>query len=191
MKRLIFSLLWGAGIVMLSAQAPTVQIQSSSTTPTLCGMMDSVFSLVNLSPVTSGILIDRGFQYVPIEWYDGTLQPHNKLYYETWHGLYASMYTAAIDTNDRLPHPVGADREDQEALTEGSIIPLGLLYMDYHQLDTNSIADGLLTWSGVQLTDVAGRSRSPYLAGIGAGSTRYFQVKRITPVVNFASFKVY
>ncbi len=171
MKRFFFSLLWGAGIAMLSAQAPTFQIQDSSTAPTLHMMMDSVFALTDLSGVSSGILADRGFQYVPIEWYDGTLQPQNKLYYETWHGLYASMYTAAIDTNDRLPHPVGAYREDQEALTEGSPIPLGLLYMDYHQLDTNSIADGLLAWSGVQLTDVVGRSRSPYLARKLFGAT--------------------
>lgn len=124
MKRLLFSLLWGAGIAMLSAQAPTFQIQDSSTAPTLHMMMDSVFALTDLSGVSSGVLADRGFQYVPLEWYDGTLQPYNKLYYETWHGLYASMYTAAIDTNDRLSHPVGAYREDQEALTEGSAIPL-------------------------------------------------------------------
>ncbi|RMG59194.1 MAG: hypothetical protein D6722_22640 [Bacteroidetes bacterium] len=156
---------------MLSAQAPTFQIQDSSTTPTLHVMMDSVFALTNLSGVSSGILADRGFQYVPIEWYDGTLQASNKLYYETWHGLYASMYTASIDTNDRLPHPVGAYRQDQEALTEGSPIPLGLLYMEYHQLDTNSITDGLLAWSGKQLTDVPGRSRSPYLAHTLFGAT--------------------
>lgn len=156
---------------MLSAQAPTFQIQDSSTTPTLRVMMDSVFALTDLSGVSSGILADRGFQYVPIEWYEGTLEAYNKLYYETWHGLYASMYTAAIDTNDRLPHPVGAYRQDQEALTEGRPIPLGLLYMDYHQLDTNSIADGLLAWSGKQLTDVPGRSRSPYLARQLFGAT--------------------
>jgi hypothetical protein len=134
-------------------------------------MMDSVFALTDPSGISSGILADRGFQYVPLEWYDGTLQPYHKLYYETWHGLYASMYTAAIDTNNRLPHPVGAYRQDQEALTEGSPIPLGLLYMDYHQLDTSSIADSLLAWSGKQLTDVPGRSRSPYLARTLFGAT--------------------
>jgi hypothetical protein len=97
MKHFLFSLLWGAGIVMLSAQAPTFQIQDSSTTPTLQVMMDSVFALTDLSGISSGILADWGFQYVPIEWYEGTLQAYNKLYYETWHGLYASMYTAAMD----------------------------------------------------------------------------------------------
>ncbi len=61
MKRFLFSLLWGAGIATLSAQAPTFQIQDSSTAPTLQVMMDSVFALTDLSGVSSGILADRGF----------------------------------------------------------------------------------------------------------------------------------
>ncbi|GAB4427668.1 MAG: hypothetical protein OHK0039_46030 [Bacteroidia bacterium] len=43
-------------------------------------------------------LADRGFQYVSIEWYEGILQACHKRQDETWHGLYASMYTAAMDT---------------------------------------------------------------------------------------------
>lgn len=129
---------------MLLAQTPAVQLQDSSTTPSLRIMMDSVFALVDLSPVTTGILADRGFQYVPLAWYEDTINPYNHLVYETWHGLYATMYSAAIDTNNRLPYPVSAYRQTQESLVEGDPIPIGVIHMEYHQLDTNSLSDGLL-----------------------------------------------
>lgn len=103
MKRNIIVFVLGALCTWLPAQTPVVQIEDNGSSLTLEHMLDSVFRLVDLTQVSSGILAERGFQFTRLDWYDGQIYPYNQLKYETWYGLYGSMYSGAVDTSNRLP----------------------------------------------------------------------------------------
>ena len=146
-----------------SAPAQSVIREDSAVVP-FAQMMDSIYEHVDLTPISSHHLLSKAPVLVPIAQFDGS-SGADTLDFETWQSIYASLYLAATDSTYRLPHPETGYAQLRAALADTAAIPLAVLHHDYHLLDSLALADSLLTLNGVQLYDVAGRPRSPWLPG--------------------------
>ena len=146
-----------------SAPAQSVIREDSAVVP-FAQMMDSIYEHVDLTVLSSHHLLSRAPVLVPIGQYDGS-SGADTLDFKTWQSIYASLYLAATDAAHQLPEPETGYGQLHATLSDTAAIPLAVLHHDYHVLDSLALADSLLTLDGVQLYDVVGRPRSPWLPG--------------------------
>lgn len=128
-------------------------------------MIDSVFGSLDFSDVSTGLLMDRTIHFVDYTRYDGTLSDSNPVDYRTFLSLYASLYSAPLDTSDRPLPDLPAYKATAEDVASSGVVPVGALLMHYHRIKPTALADELLALNGIQLQDVPGRPESPYLEG--------------------------
>jgi len=90
------------------------------------------------------------------------LNDSNRVDFLSWMQLYNLMNLAAIDPQQPpLPELEEVLDDNQE---EGQPIPLLFLDMQYHRIQPDAVERDLLRFNGIQLSDVAGRTESPYEA---------------------------
>jgi|GEM_PF-6554019 len=159
MKRIIY-FLFVFIISGANAQIPTQEIDGITILPEQ--KMFSIFQNLDLTQVPSGLLIDKGFAFCPVEKYNGTLQPDNKVKFEHFDQLYTSMFSAAVDMAHYITHPDVAYKTAMSSITQSSVIPILIEHFNFHKIKSTAIADNLISVSNEQLYDVLPRPSSPY-----------------------------
>ncbi|MEZ4827242.1 MAG: hypothetical protein R3C61_13340 [Bacteroidia bacterium] len=128
-------------------------------------MIDSMFGSLDFSDVSTGLLMDRTIHFVDYTRYDGILSDSNHVDYRTFLSLYASLYSAPLDTSARPLPDLPAYKATAADIATSGVVPVGALLMHYHRIKSTALADELLVLNGIQLQDVPGRPESPYLEG--------------------------
>lgn len=150
-------------LIPLLSQTPSVNVQDSVQVPWE-QQMSAIFQHVNLSSVTSHVLIDRGFQLCPIDQFTPTTaDTSDACTFSAWQRLYGTLFSAAWEQQYRLPDPEVSYLSITNGSVEGNPIPIAIIDYNYHQLDSLSVQDNLLSVSNNQLYDVPNRARSPFL----------------------------
>ena len=126
--------------------------------------IDNVFSQLDMSNVTSGLLLDRNLTFLNIHDYTGTgpLKDGNLCTPDKFDYLYATLYGMNLSPATQLPDPQTAYSETMDALEDGDAVPLGLLLYDYHKLKENVIDDNILQWQNDRLVPGSNTSVSAF-----------------------------
>lgn len=126
--------------------------------------IDNVFSQLDMSDVTSGLLLDRNLTFLNIHDYTGTgpLKDGNLCTPDKFGYLYATLYGMNLSPATQLPDPQTAYSETMDALEDGDAVPLGLLLYDYHKLKENVIDDNILQWQNDRLVPGSNTSVSAF-----------------------------
>ncbi len=123
-----------------------------------------VFQPLDLSEVTSGLLLDYGIPLLPPHRYDGSTLNDTTRMIDLLFGLtYATLHSAALDSTEQLPDP-SIYMSVVDSYQPGDPIPIGILLQQYHYFRTDAIDENLIDTLGGQLFDVPNRPESPYLS---------------------------
>ncbi|MDQ3073430.1 MAG: hypothetical protein M3Q97_09235, partial [Bacteroidota bacterium] len=124
-------------------------------------MMDSVFALLDRTPIINGYLLDRGFQFLDPHSYEGEPDSGNTAHAPRFRAGLGTLYTSHMAGIEVLPSP---DELDSliELNTSVGHIPLLVMAMHYNEIKPNAFTDSLLGRMGEQIADVPGRPESPY-----------------------------
>jgi hypothetical protein len=148
--------------VRLFSQSPTINITNAVQVPWE-QKMTAVFQNVDLSAVSSHVLIDHGIVLCPIDNFDpGTIDNSKACSFPLWQRLYGTLFSSAWESQHRLPAAPIAYLNIANGVTESQPIPFAILSYNYHQIEPSAFNDNLLTVSNEQLYDVPNRPRSPY-----------------------------
>lgn len=120
-----------------------------------------IFEHVNLKAVPNGILYEHGFPLQSFETYPGTLSDSNKTDFTAFGMLYASIYSMAIDNEDRLSNPSGYMTAFDQWDERSAVMVFGL-HQEYYGINPQALELNLLQSINNQLYDVEGRTESPY-----------------------------
>lgn len=165
MKRILFLSSFLLQIVRLPAQTPIFNFVDNVQVPWE-QQMTTVFQNVNLSAVTTHVLLDRGLQLCPVDQFSsGTTDTTKACTFSLWQQLYGTLFSSAWQSQYRLPDPQSAYLNISNSVVESSPIPFAILAYDYHLIDPEAFNDGLLSVQNDQLYDVPNRPRNPYLMG--------------------------
>ena len=136
----------GTTITLVDSGQPPIEV-----------MIDSMFGSLDFTEVSSGLLMDRTIHFVDYTRYDGTLSDSNQVDYRTFLSLYASLYSAPLDTSQRPLPDLPSYKATAAAIQDNGEVPVGALLMEYQRIDSLALEDSLLTLDGIQLQDVPGR----------------------------------
>jgi len=164
MKLFIVSILLGFGLSM-SAHAQ-MTLDSLFARDTVYNAyqqkMDEIFDSVDFSYLSTGILFDRGFSFINIESFDGTLKDESKSSMLAFGLSYASIETMTVEDSVSLPDPSDYRNVLDTITSHSEVILIAGLHQQYDRIDSNAISDGLFSQSGANLSDVFPRAESPY-----------------------------
>lgn len=147
------------------AQAPSVSFTNTVQIPWE-QQTATVFQNVNLSTVTTHVLIDRGMPLVPLEYFNSGITDTSKACtVSDWQNIYATLFSAAWQSQFRLPDPQTAYIGVLNSVVETAPIPIPVIAYDYHYINPDAIDDGLFAIQNNQLFDVPNRPRDPYDMG--------------------------
>jgi hypothetical protein len=154
----------GTTITLVDSGQPPIEV-----------MIDSMFGSLDFTDVSTGLLMDRTIHFVDYTRYDGTLSDSNQVDYRTFLSLYASLYSAPLDTSQRPLPDLPTYKATAGAIRDNGEVPVGALLMDYQRIDTLALEDSLLTLDGMQLPDMGALLYRgfPSRGGVRAGSPRY------------------
>ncbi|MBX2889504.1 MAG: hypothetical protein KF734_01130 [Saprospiraceae bacterium] len=115
------------------------------------------------SEITSGFLWDKGLNgLAEPAIFDGTRRDSAYLQPATFGFLYIQARNAYVGSGaNPLPHP-DAYMSYVNRYTGTDTIPLAALALRYHRIHKDALPDSLLTSQNEQLSDVPGRTQSPY-----------------------------
>ncbi len=148
-------------ISLLNAQ-PLLQ-NTNNQTSTVGQQLQNIFQYVDLSQVSTHLLMDHGFECIPLENYNGAITTTNKTNFLTFNKIYYSVYSAATSASYLITEPHAAYQTAAASVTDQGTIPVFIEFFRYNRLSPTAITENLMYISGTQLHDVAGRTQSPYL----------------------------
>lgn len=170
-KPILLLVLSGLGICCLKAQTIEASYENN-----FAENIAYIFEELDMSEVTTDLLIDRAMPFIETDSFDGIqLGKYNKLEINKFGLLYATFFGAALDTTALLPHP-DAYMDVRDSLQHGDAIPLAVFHYDYHRIMENAVDLNLLTIQDSQLHDVPNRPQSPYLLQKAFGVTPLLSV---------------
>ena len=180
MKKLFLILIMLIG--MINAKAQEVQIDHGNH-PDFQTEITRIIGNIDISPVTSNLLLDKGFPFVELSDYKGTntLADSNLLDINDFGSIYATVYGASLDpAQPSLPNPDNAYMGALQSYTPNAPIPLTLLLYRYEQFKPTAITDNLLAWQNDVLYDVPNRPTHPFQSQnvFAASPIRNFSDKR-------------
>lgn len=150
----------------------SLQASFAQTTFPYTEKADSIFENIDKSLITTGILYDRAPPISRFDLYNAATDTVNyALAKQTYYELYQATYQRAGFTE-----PSGLDKRIDLENFRGRI-PIMVMDYWYNKLDTLALQDNLLAYNSNTntLTDVPGRSRSPYFLQ---------HLQMVAPVVN-------
>jgi hypothetical protein len=139
---------------------------AQNTTLNLRTKLDDVFSQLDKSQITTGILKEYGYGFVDLT----AINPTQPMDLATWRFIYATLYSSRIrgletlpqlkDTKDKIE---GIVRIGNTVLYEG-VQYAPVIHYQFNSLRPDAVSTNLLRVSNNRLQDVAGRTQSPYLS---------------------------
>lgn len=142
----------------LHAQFTATSLAATPSALPFTNDVDSVFQNLNKTYATTGILYDRVFPYAVLHMFntssaDTSFKGH---FLQGYYELYNAAYSKAAFT---LPDSI--DKRVARIVKAGRV-PIGIYNYQFNQVDTNAVADNLISVSNGLYYDIAGRPRSPY-----------------------------
>ncbi len=114
--------------------------------------IDYALAALSMSPVTSGILLDRTIPLFDSTIIGGsTLADSVWMSYRTMSLAYHSIYAARIPGNSTLPSPEDAYAAAFSGYTASATVPVVLSALEYQKFAPDAFDDGHLVISGGQL----------------------------------------
>ena len=126
--------------------------------------MDDVFGNINLTDVTTNLLLDRAWPFAKPALFDGSTGADTVKSHEHWLKLYGTIATAATSQPAPIPsiNDWKAQRDAEEA---GGRNPLVIIHADYHRVKRDSaLIYSLFYEQNGELYDAPNQSTSPYEA---------------------------
>ena len=126
--------------------------------------MDDVFGNLDLSDVTTNLLLDRAWPFAKPEAFDGSLGADTAKSHKHWLKLYGTMVTAATVQPSPIPsiNDWKAQRDAEESVGKN---PLVIIHADYHRIKRDSaLIYSLFYEQNGELYDAPNQSTSPYEA---------------------------
>ncbi|MBK0383656.1 T9SS type A sorting domain-containing protein [Pedobacter sp. SD-b] len=145
-----------AGLLLFSS---TLRAQD---TTSYYGKMNYIYAHIDKNQISSGILRDYGIDFLNLDNFAGTtLNDSNYVSLDEWRMLYASLYSAQINTASMLYLDTLNNLLKNNSYSNQPIA-FTALYYQYQSLKDNALTANLFTVSNDQLYDVPGRTQSPY-----------------------------
>ncbi len=135
--------------------------------------LDRVFARIDKSQISTGILEDAGFGWLPLTKLKDTMSIDNT----TFRMAYESLYSARISGTQTLtpleifnerflpitPQTLlGKDSVGDNIANNPNIIEVAVINYNFNSLRPDALTANLMTATNGQLRDVAGRTQSPY-----------------------------
>lgn len=162
-KLLLFLLLLSLGV---KAQDPQTELLTEEDVfvpdQSLEDKIGHALEHVDLTQVSSGILLDKGLPLGRPGDYVGAINLERCLSMIEFRSIFGSLYTGAVADLpfQDMPYYDAIITEKIEA--DPNVIPITMLMLNYDEMKPDAIDNGLFTIEGGQLYDVEGRSQSPY-----------------------------
>ncbi len=159
-KRL--GLFMGCACLILSATNIKAQAPDTSTTEKL---LHYIMKPLDKSQIPTGFLQEYGCPMLPMATFNGTLSDSNKIGMDLWRTLYFQLQTGYCGSGTNpLPNIKAVNAAIKQFGSDTTPTPIPLLLGQYNTVKTNAFANHLLSYnrSTNQVSDVAGRSQSPY-----------------------------
>ncbi len=123
-----------------------------------------VFQHVDNSPVSTGLLLDCGVEFMNLGNFDGlALTDSNYVSLLDWRCNYATLLSSQFNGNISFTDFPTINSRISTATATNLPIPFVLLHYNYQVLRDDALSSGLMYSSNDQLYDVANRPASPYL----------------------------
>ncbi len=120
---------------------------------------EQVIENLDLSEVTSGYLMDLGYDMGDYPKYNGN-EKSPAVSFPNWIQLYATLYGANLTEERKLPEPYETFMDDDLNQTYSYVVGID---QTYHRLDRKAVEKGLVESRNDKLYDVAGKSQSPFV----------------------------
>lgn len=117
--------------------------------------MASVFSSFNTSQVTSGLLLDKGYQLAPLEKFNGTASS-SPCDLTLWKTTYLSLFTAQLQNSMADPDLTIKGYGVQP--TGSMPIQIGLLYFKAHRFKKDAYTNGEVNIVSNKLVNISGKN---------------------------------
>ncbi|MBX7206362.1 MAG: T9SS type A sorting domain-containing protein [Bacteroidia bacterium] len=125
-------------------------------------MADSVFKHVSFDSLKSNYFLDRALKTSDPSFYDGSLNDSNWVDHFLWRRLYGTMARAMVDTlTDTIPQ-LDSLLAYANNIEQTGKIALMMMDMDYDQIRSDAVDEGLLEIQGAELWDINPRSDDPF-----------------------------
>jgi Secretion system C-terminal sorting domain len=132
-------------------------------TTTFYGKMGWLYTNLSKTPITTGLLREYGIDFESPDLYTGQfLNDTNYANLDVWRALYQTLFSEQITTTANLSSLDSINKTINSYTSFSLPISFAELYYNYQAFDSSAVANNLLTISGGQLHDVAGRTQSPY-----------------------------
>lgn len=148
---------------------------------------DSLISQLDLSTITTGLLLDRSVPLIKIKEYTGTATSDTLRDFYAWNDLYNTLQNSEISAN--AGPPAGSTWTDEvDALMASGTIPFRSLHYNYHA----SVGDStqlyqLIYWDGQYFQDVPGRPTDPWVLhqafGAGPAKTKFLNTLEVEFII--------
>jgi hypothetical protein len=148
-------------VILLFACKVNAQFTAAASLPTTLPFtsdVDSVFRNLDKSFITTGILYDRIYPFAALHVFNTSLADTS--FKEHFRQGYYEIFKAAYDKTG-LTSPDSIDKRADRIEKTGNV-PIGIFNFRFNQMDTNALANNLISETNGLYYDVAGRSKSPY-----------------------------
>ena len=139
----------------------TAQIDASTTQK----LLQYIFQPLDKNQIPTGFLEEYGCPMLPAATFNGTLTDSNRIDMNLWRTLYLQLQTGwTRATSNPLPAITFVNTTIKQNVSSTLPIPIPLLIASYNTVKTTAFSSNLLSYnsSTKQVSDVAGRSQSPY-----------------------------
>ena len=92
-------------LILLALNYLSLNLLLGQQSNTYRNQVNNIFTNVNPSPITTGLLADYGMEFIDTEKFNGTLVDANKVDLGAFRSLYISMYSMRYNNNFTLPSP--------------------------------------------------------------------------------------
>ena len=121
--------------------------------------MNYVFTHVNRSNISTGLLSNYGVQPIPFEYYNGIPADSNFVDINSYTLLYAGIYSSKLNNNITLITPDELLTRIQD-YTSGTAIPVSVMHYAYNRIKETAVEEGLVDVVNEQIIEIAGKN--PY-----------------------------
>ena len=150
------------GLIMLTSCIHSSAQVDTSTTQKL---LQYIMNPLDKNQISTGFLEEYGCPMLPAATFNGTLTDSNRIDMNLWRTLYLQLQTGwTRATANPLPAITSVNTTIKQNVSSTLPIPIPLLIASYNTVKSNAFSSNLLNYnsSTKQISDVAGRTQSPY-----------------------------
>ncbi|MBC7390436.1 MAG: hypothetical protein H7329_14565, partial [Opitutaceae bacterium] len=158
----IFKILLGIIMLTISTISYAQVLPDTSTTQKL---LQYIMQPLDKNQISTGFLEEYGCPMLPAATFNGTLTDSNRIDMNLWRTLYLQFQTGWTKaTTNPLPAITSVNTTIKQNVSSTLPIPIPLLIGQYNTVKSNAFSSNLLSYnsSTKQVSDVAGRTQSPY-----------------------------